>query len=244
MKRWYEQLWRSHLTVDFVPPEAELDRYPLVVVPSLYLTTEAAAKNLRGYVESGGTLVVSFFSGIVDQNDTVVAGSLPGALRDVLGITIEEFLPLRAGERVRVVPDGLAADAGTNWTGTIWTDDIRLHDAEPVASYGDGPAAGKPAVTRNRVGAGAAWYVSTALEGPDLKALIAQVAAVRPAFPGLAETIEVVRRLGAEAEFVTVINHGDQDAAVAVAGRELLTGTEVGELTVPAGGVRVVRRAV
>lgn len=243
VRRWYEQLWRSHLTVDFVPPEAELERYPLVVVPSLYLTTEAAAKNLRGYVEAGGTLVVSFFSGIVDQNDAVVPGGFPGALRDVLGITVEEFLPLRAGERVSVVPDGPAWRPGTTWTGTIWTDDIRLHDAEPVAFYADGPAAGKPAVTRNRMGAGTAWYVSTALEGADLKALIAGIGAVRPAVAGLPDTVEAVRRVGAEAEYVTVINHGDQDIAVNLAGHELVTGAEVGELLVPGGQVRVVRRA-
>ena len=241
VSRWYEQLWRSHLTVDFVPPEADLSRYPLVVVPSLYLTTEAAAKNLRGYVEAGGTVVVSFFSGIVDEHDAVVPGSLPGALRDVLGITIEEFLPLRAGERVTVLPDASNAD-GRGWAGTIWADDIRLHDAEPFALYADGPAAGKPAVTRNRVGAGSAWYVSTALDGADLKALLARIGAVRPAFAGLPETVEIVRRVGATAEYVTVINHGDTEAAVRVAGHELVTGVEVGELVVPGGQVRVVRR--
>ncbi len=239
--RWYEQLWRSHLTVDFVPPDAELDRYPMVVVPSLYLTAEAAAKNLRGYVEAGGTLVVSFFSGIVDENDTVISGALPGALRDLLGITIEEFLPLRADERVTVIPNDFAADSSQNWGGTIWADDIRLRDAESFAFYADGPAAGKPAVTRNRVGAGTAWYVSTALDGADLKALLAQIGAVRPAFAGLPETVEVVRRAGAGAEYVTVINHGAQDAVLPVGGFELLIGSEVTELVAPAGQVRVVR---
>lgn len=242
MKRWYEQLWRSHLTVDFVPPEAEVSQYRLVVVPSLYLTTEAAAKNLRRYVEAGGTLVVSFFSGIVDENDAVVPGALPGALRDLLGITIEEFLPLRAGEQVTVV-DATGGSDG-RWTGTIWTDDIRLRDAEPFASYGDGPAAGKPAITRNRVGAGTAWYVSTALDGADLKALLARIGAAQPAFDGLPETVEVVRRVGTEAEYVTVINHGEHDVTLPVAGVELAAGTKVSELTVPGGQVRVVRRAV
>jgi beta-galactosidase len=233
--RWYEQLWRSHLTVDFVPPEADLSRYPMVVVPSLYLTTEASAKNLRGYVEAGGTLVVSFFSGIVDENDSVVLGGYPGALRDLLGVTVEEFLPLRAGEKVRLTSGA---------TGTIWADDIRLRGAESVADYADGPAAGKPAVTRNRIGAGTAWYVSTALDGPDLKALLAEVGAARPAFAGLPETVEVVRRVGADAEYVTVINHGERDETVAIAGYEMVGGSEVGELAVPAGAVRVVRRGL
>ena len=88
------------LTADFAHPEADLSRYRLVVVPSLYLATRAAAANLRRYVEGGGTLVVSCFSGIVDDRDRVYPGPYPGALRDVLGLTVEEWLPLRTGERV------------------------------------------------------------------------------------------------------------------------------------------------
>jgi len=230
---WYEQLWRSHLTANFVRADADLSRYPLVVVPSLYLTTEEAAKNLRGYVEAGGTLVVSFFSGIVDENDAVVLGGYPGALRDVLGIVVEEFLPLRVGETVRL-SDGARAD--------LWADDIRLRGAEAVAEYADGPAAGKPAVTRHAVGAGEAWYVSTRLAGEDLRALLARIPAARSEFAGVPETVEVVTRRGEDGDYVTAINHGEAEATVAVAGYELLTASEVGALVVPGGEVRVVRR--
>ena len=232
---WYEQLWRSHLTADFVRADADLSRYPLVVVPSLYLTTEEAAKNLRGYVESGGTLVVSFFSGIVDENDAVVLGGYPGALRDLLGIVVDEFLPLREGETVRL-SDGAHGD--------LWADDIRLRGAVSVADYADGPAAGKPAVTRNEVGAGQAWYVSTRLAGEDLRVLLARIAGARTEFAGLPDTIEVVTRRSAETgtEYVTVINHGADEAVVPVAGRELLADGDVDEVVVPGGEVRVVER--
>lgn len=127
MAAYYERLWRDRFTVDFVHPERALDDYRLVVVPSLYLTTPAAAENLRRYVAGGGTAVVSYFSGIVDADDAVHPGGFPGALRDLLGLTVEEFLPLRTGETVRLgpasgctAPDGRPAqhqavpgDAGT-----------------------------------------------------------------------------------------------------------------------------------
>jgi beta-galactosidase len=100
VRAWHEAAFRAGLTADFAHPEADLSRYPLVVVPSLYLTTERAAANLRRYVEGGGTLLVGCFSGIVDDRDRVYPGPYPGALRDVLGLTVEEWLPLRAGERV------------------------------------------------------------------------------------------------------------------------------------------------
>jgi beta-galactosidase len=229
---WYEQLWRSHLTADFVRSDADLSRYRLVVVPSLYLTTETAAKSLRGYVESGGTLIVSFFSGIVDENDTVVPGGYPGALRELLGITIDEFLPLRADEQVRL---------SSGAVGDVWADDIRLDGAESVADYTDGPAAGKPAITRHRVGAGTAWYVSTRLAGPDLQALLTEASPIRAPFPGLPDTVEVVRRQGESADYLTVINHGDGEVELPVVGRDLMSGADVSSLIVAAGAVRVVR---
>jgi beta-galactosidase len=216
VEAYYTTLWRDHLTVDFVHPEADLGRYRLVVVPTLYLTTEAAAKNLDAYVSDGGTLLVSYFSGIVDANDTVPDGPYPGALRDLLGLTVEEFLPLRAGERVEL-SDGSRAD--------VWAEDVVLAGAEPVLSYVDGPAPGRPAVTRHAHGRGTAWYVSTRLAEQDLGRLMRQVydgAGLDPR-PDLPETVEVVRR----PPFVLAINHGDAPV-------------EVHGVTVEAGAVAVI----
>jgi beta-galactosidase len=57
----------------------------------------------------------------------------------------------------------------------------------------------------------------------------------------------VVTRRSEDGDYVTVINHGEADAAVPLAGHELLTGADVGmdggAFVVPAGQVRVVRRA-
>ena len=45
---FYEALYDRHLTVDFAHPEADLSGYPLVVVPALYLMTEAAGEQPQG----------------------------------------------------------------------------------------------------------------------------------------------------------------------------------------------------
>ena len=129
------------------------------------------------------------------------------------------------------------------WIGDLWADDILLRGAEAIATYADGPAAGKPAVTRHAVGAGQAWYVSTRLAAQDLRALLARIPAARSEFANLPDTAEVVTRRGGDGEYVTVINHGEAEVTVPVAGHELLTGADVEPLVVPAGQVRVVRRA-
>ncbi|MEV6352629.1 beta-galactosidase [Streptomyces hydrogenans] len=238
---FYETLYDRHLTVDFAHPEADLSAYPLVVVPALYLMTEAAGQNLREYVENGGTLVVSYFSGIVDEHDAVHPGAYPGALRDVLGLTVDEWSPLLDHQRV-----GLTGPGGAALTGDVWTEFVRPRGAETVWTYADGPAAGGPAVTRHRLGRGTAWYVSTRLDAASLDAIVAAACddAGVPGRAALPRDVEVVHRAGADGHYLFALNHTGEDAKVPLdgTGTELLDGGRVsGTLTVPAGAVRVVR---
>ncbi|MBR8639984.1 beta-galactosidase [Streptomyces tuirus] len=238
---FYEALYDRHLTVDFAHPEADLSSYPLVVVPALYLMTRAAGNNLKAYVESGGTLVVSYFSGIVDEHDAVHEGAYPGPLRDVLGLTVEEFSPLLPGERVRV-----AGPDGTELGADVWTEFVVPRGAETVLTYTDGLTAGRPAVTRHRLGDGTAWYVSTRLGADGLDALLGGAIEDARLTPrgDLPRDVEVVRRTGESGTYLFAVNHTASDAKVPLEapGTELLTGERAaGRLAVPAGAVRVVR---
>lgn len=247
---FYEALFDRHLTVDFARPEQDLAAYPLVVVPALYLAREAAGANLRAYVEQGGTLVVSYFSGIVDGDDRVHPGPYPGALRDVLGLAVEEFLPLGEGEAVELSPVAAAVAGGRGaegpLRGSVWAEDVVLRGAEAVWTYADGPAAGRPAVTRHTLGAGQAWYVSTRLAPAGLGRVL-DLACAGGRVPDRAELprdVEVVVREGAEHAYLFAINHTAAEAKVPLErpGTELLTGERAaGRLAVPPGAVRVVR---
>ncbi|WP_031039628.1 beta-galactosidase [Streptomyces sp. NRRL F-5650] len=236
---FYEALYDHHLTVDFAHPEADLSAYPLVVVPALYLATEATARNLRAYVENGGTLVVSYFSGIVDEHDAVHPGACPGAFRDVLGLTVEEFSPLLAGESVRI-----SGPEGAELTADVWSEFVVPRGAETVWTYEDGLTAGRPAVTRHSFGRGTAWYVSTRLSAAGLGPVLAAASAdagIDPR-PGLPRDVEVVTRTGATGTFVFAINHTPDEVKVPARGVELLTGERApAGVAVPGGAVRVVR---
>ncbi|WP_425473230.1 beta-galactosidase [Streptomyces montanus] len=238
---FYEALYDRHLTVDFAHPEADLSPYPLVVVPALYLMTEAAGRNLTEYVENGGTLVVSYFSGIVDEHDAVHDGAYPGPLRDVLGLTVEEFSPLLPGDHVRIT-----GPEGSELTGDVWTEFVVPRGADTVWTFADGLATGRPAITRHRLGEGSAWYVATRLASDGLDALLgwaADDARITPRAE-LPRDVEVVRRTGESGTYLFAINHTSSDTKVPLEahGTELLTGEPAaGRLAVPAGAVRVVR---
>ena len=227
--------------VDVVHPSTDLSSYRLVVVPTLYLVDDATVAALAAAAEAGATVVITYFSGIVDEHDHIRLGGYPGAFRELLGVRTTEFLPLLTGRSVQV--EGLGADAVTADT---WAEDLELAGAEAVATYVDGPAAGLPAVTRRTVGEGTAWYVATRLDPGGTDRLVERLVAETgiETLPGAADLVEVTRRVGDDASWLFVINHGDAPAPVDVHGVELVTGRDVaGDLQVPAGGVAVVRES-
>ena len=226
----HRHFWHADVTVDFAAPDADLSSYRVVVVPSLYLVSDEAAANLAAYVESGGQLVVGYFSGIVDPDVRVRLGGYPGAFAELLGVRVEEFHPL-SGE--------VALASGGR--GRVWSEDVEAVAAEVVDRYAGGVLDGKPAVTRRQVGAGTAWYVSTELDDDTAADLVTRlVGAGRSA----GELVETVRRRDGGVTWVFFINHGDADAVVPAVGTELVAGAAVnGELVVPAGGYAVVREA-
>jgi beta-galactosidase len=237
MRAWYAAAFRAGLTADFVHPEADLSRYPFVIAPSLYLTTPAAAENLTRYVTRGGTLLVSYFSGIVDGTDTIYPGALPGGLRDLLGINVEEWLPLRPGERVALTWDEASAPGAMSWADT-WAEHVRLAGAKPVVRYAPAPAtaaaaAGGPAVTRHEVGAGRAWYVSARTDAATTdRILVAACESAGVAARDDRPELEIVRRVKGTRRFTVAINHGERDAETMVSGQPVV---------VPAGGAMVIR---
>nr|WP_308193850.1 beta-galactosidase [Microbacterium sp. SS28] len=232
IEAFYAALWHHGVTADFVHPAADLSGYDVLFAPALYLIDDPSAENIRRFVSDGGTLAVSYFSGIVSANDDAPVGAYPGQLRDVLGLVIEEFLPLRADETVTL---------SSGARGRVWSDDITLTQAEAVTTYTDGVAAGRAAVTRNSFGRGTAWYVSTCLDGADLDDFVTGVLDSAGVSYAPSGDVETVVRDGGDRRFVIQINHGDQPGGVGVEGRDLLSGTRVDARDPLAGGdVRVV----
>ncbi|MCA2213130.1 beta-galactosidase [Jidongwangia harbinensis] len=238
-QRAHRALWRRGITADVIGTlDGDLTAYPMLILAVHYLMSDAQAAALRTWVAAGGHLVVTYLSGVADRHGRIRTGGYPGALRDLLGVRVEEFHPVAAGSRVRL---------STGDTGDLWSETVHCTGAEALASYAGGVLDGRPAITRHGYGAGVAWYVSTRLDEPGRDALLATVAAaagVRPACSGLPPGVEAVRRVGADRSWLFLLNHTTTDHEVDADGVELLTGAAVsGRVRVPAGGAAVVRTA-
>jgi beta-galactosidase len=243
---WHRAITSLGLAVDFVHSADDLSGYRVVVAPAHFAASDAQVDNLASFAQTG-TLVVGFGTAITDENLHVrLGGYLGEPLRRALGVWIEEFAPPAAPDlRAQGLSDAptLSLDGamfGATATGHIWSEYVRVEDAETIATFTDGDLDGWPAITRRPRDEGTAWYVSTLLDPTSLRTLVERI--VTDAGVGLpspvstAEQVEVVRR-GA---LLFVINHGTDDAELTVDGTDLLTGTPARGLRLQSQGVAVV----
>lgn len=242
IKASYRALYEHNVAIDIVLPDADLSRYRLLVVPLLMLLRPGAAANLEAFVRRGGVLLVTFFSGIVDQRYHATLAGYPGELRDLLGIRVEEFDPLPAsmGNAVTIEHGPLAGV----YPCTLWGELIHLEGAQAVGVFASDYYAGQPALTMHSYGQGYAWYLAT--HGSDelhnrLARCLCQQAHVELG-PGAASGVEVTVRRQADGRRVYfLLNHTSGGAEVPLpAGefRSLLTWSEV------AGTARLAAREI
>jgi beta-galactosidase len=145
-RRWHAALGTP---VDVLPVTASLSRYPLVAAPALYLMAAATHAALRAYAAGGGTLVLTFACGLVDD----CSRTTPGSLDDLIGARVVRHLPLLPGETVPLDGGGV---------GRHWIDDLEPAGASVLLRT----AEGNPVVTTHRFGAGVVRYVCTDLDDP------------------------------------------------------------------------------
>jgi beta-galactosidase len=239
----HRTLLHRGITCDDVHPDDELSRYDVVVVPTLYLMRQRASEAVAAAATAGAQVLVTFFSGIADEHDHVLLGGYPGALRDLLGVRVEELHPLLPGDAVEL-------DDGTS--GTLWSEQLSVtpgdddQKTEVLVRYDGGALDGRPAITRRPVGEGAAWYVSTRLDATGLDRLLDRVldaAGVTP--PADAPRgVEQVRRRGQDGSYLFLISHRDDEVQLEVHGHDLVTDLPVdGRLALAPGAVAVIREA-
>ncbi len=166
VQEYYKALFEKKLVTDFVSEKDDFSRYPVLLVPYLYVVPEELATKLTEYVRNGGTLILTARCRVKDEtNLNHTDGPLPGRLAQVAGIEIPEYdclLYATAGVRVR-------EDAETS-TGKWWADLVNpVGDTEVVATYsGEGvnceELQGIPCVTKHTYGQGTCYYIGTCPE--------------------------------------------------------------------------------
>ena len=237
----YRALWQQGVSVDFrdMRPCTDLSGYDLVVAPLLFMIRDGFDAKLREYVKNGGHLLMTYFSGVVDDSDLAWLGGAPHGLTEVLGIRGTELdalhpqdvnaLVLKDGRRFAIhelceIPEDLGA--------------------ETLGSYERDFYAGLPCLTRNTYGEGEAYYLAAKVEQAGLDAIYTDIVdalgIVRALPDALPEGVVATERGGA----IFLQNYSGQARQVSLAAEytDLLTDTVVtGDFDMPANGVMVLQ---
>lgn len=151
----YEAFWRMGIPVDIVDMSCDFSNYKLVVAPMLYMQREGIVEKLRSFVEKGGTLVGTYWSGLVNENDLCFQSFAPYGMQDVFGLYSEEIDALYPDQRNTMVMSA----SGAEYELKDMCDVVHVSTAQVLGTYKDDYYAGNPALTLNYFGFGQAYYL-------------------------------------------------------------------------------------
>jgi len=240
--RWHRALWRRGIAVDLVRPGADLSAHRVVLVPHTYIVETDAAAALRAAVEGGASLVVGPFSGVADANAGILTGRSPVLLRELVGVSGEEWVGLPDAPTPVTVESSWATGPAAA-EAVVLGERLRTEGATVLARFAAGHLAGAPAITHHRVGRGAAWYLGAVVTDDALAAVIddaLDAAGVTGVVSDrlLPDGVEAVQR----GDALFLLNHGEGTRHVTVAGprRDLLSDADVdGQATLAPGAAMV-----
>jgi beta-galactosidase len=150
--------------------EHSFEGYQIVIAPMLYMVRSGVAERLRQFVSAGGILVLTYWTGIVDEYDQCFLDGAPGPLRELAGIWAEEIDALHDGEENRLIPEpGNSLGLSETYVSRIFCELVHAEAATILATYGGDFYAGRPALTINRFGQGAVYYMATRTDEAFLK---------------------------------------------------------------------------
>ena len=187
LKRHYNALARAGIAVEFGDETADLTGYRLVVVPMLYLLTDDFAKKLCDFAQNGGTVVVTYWTGVVDESDLCRLGDTPYGLTGLLGLRRTEIDGMYDGETRRCTPaSGCTlpeAQASILCEVAVPND---TDPAEPLIVYAEDYFAQHPAAAVHKYGAGRAYYLASRFDEDFYRAFYRDAAkelGLMPAWP-------------------------------------------------------------
>jgi len=160
LHQFYKTLYRLNVGVDFIfPQSSSFSNYDIIVVPPLYIASDALLEKLVDFVKEGGHLLISFKSGFCNEYSTVRWTKMPASLREACGFYYQEFsnlkkeLPLK-GDPYKVEEENRVS---------VWAEFLILENATPLAFYEHPFFVKYPALTRNKYGKGTVTYQGTVL---------------------------------------------------------------------------------
>lgn len=154
LQKHYQYFWQHNIPVDIISPQTDLSAYKLIIDPMHFLMSTAFMTKLDQYIKSGGVVVGTYISGIVNELGLAYLGGWPQMLQQLYGVQIEETDTLYPKQTNQIFFEGqsyLVKDYCTR---------INSTGAKVLATYKKDFYADTPAVTENHYGKGQTYYLA------------------------------------------------------------------------------------
>lgn len=236
---YYDAFRRLGINVDVVFPHSDFSAYKILVAPSLFVVDKPLVDKLAEFARKGGTVVLSYRSGVKDEHNVVTNQTLPGPLAEMAGIAIHDFDPQTNQEQEVLDGDGETHPA------RVWFDVLDPTTAVSLATYNRGYYAGKAAATTNRFGQGEVVYLGTELAKPASYSKLAVHLADEAGLalgPKLPEGVELATREKAGKKILFLMNYTEKPQTVRFSGgfqNALTGGSEPEEVSLAPFDVKV-----
>ena len=200
--------------------------YKAVYMPACAIIDEKTENILKEYVRSGGTLVLTYRSGIRDDMNNIITQTMPGRLRELAGLTVEEF---DSSPVETALSDGFG-------TACQWRDIVKTEGAEPVVCYKSEYYAGTPAVTVNNYGKGSVWYIACDMEAAGLERIVKMISdSAGVSYLAHPEGTEALQRCAGSRRYIMLLNYTEKEKDMGLKGISLINGNTFDGVLEPYG---------
>jgi beta-galactosidase len=239
----YRPFWEQDIPVDVITKEQDFSAYKLLIVPMLYLVSEETISRLKMFVANGGTLVMTYISGLVNEHDLTYLGGWHQDLQEIFGMKPVETDTLYPNDKNYV------SYRNQSYELKDYATIIELNTANAEGLYEDDFYANTPAVTSHQFENGQTYYIGGRLEDQFhrdfYQELINQLSLEPVASVKHGQGVSVQVRQAPEKDFIFVMNFTEEKQPVVFESlvTDLITGEEItGELTLEKYEVRIVEK--
>lgn len=250
-ERHYRPFWENGVPVDVIDMDCDFSKYRLLIAPMLYMVRPGVAERMEKFVALGGTLVLTYWSGIADENDLCFLGGFPGPLRKLTGIWSEEIDALY-DQDINCVEfkDDNSLKLDGKYNAVELCDLIHAETADVLATYGDDFYAGRPALTVNKFGDGSVYYIAFRNKDDFLfqfyGRLIDEMGINKVLDTELPEGVTAQMRSDGKRDFIFIMNFTSEEKVVDLGDREFKDmvneQTISGKLTLKGYGLAIIER--
>ena len=158
LHRLYELLFKLNIECDFIDhSSADIEKYKMIVVPALYVASDAELNRLIKFAENGGQVIFGFKSGFCNENVQVRTVRQPGIIRKAAGVSYQQGASIT---KLPITQTHFNVDSADNYV-SHWAELLVPESAEVLARY-EHPYWNKyAAIVRNSYGKGKVTYLAT-----------------------------------------------------------------------------------